>query len=389
MYKVLCAECFFPAPKGREVDRSSRGFILLSNMFPKILLSENQKITPPLFIFLILAISFLAFFLDIATRNLIAFDIFYFPSIMLVTWYLGCRPGFLMVVLITLLWSFAQGYEGYSADQRAFFLDTMVHSFIFVLIFWLTSAVRKNALLLEEKSKELTRSNLELELFAGKAAHDLQTPLATILGFTELLKEKYQDSGDEKAKDFTERILSSVTRMSVFIKALLNYASVKKPEASASPVALGEIVKEVIEDFHFLILEKKAEVICDPLPTLAINPGLAGLLFQNLIGNAMKYCEKEPRVHISAVRQGKEWLFSIQDNGIGIPEGSRERVFIMFEKLATRQKYPGSGIGLATCQKIVERYGGHIGIDSKPGEGSTFFFTLPVQRDGSLRENRP
>ncbi len=368
---------------------TASGDILPSNMFPKILFSEKQKISPVFFTFLILTISFLAFFLDIATRNLIAFDVFYFPSIMLVAWYLGTRPGFLMVIFITLLWSFAQGYEGYSTDRRTFVLDGAVHFLIFVLIYELTGRVRKSAALLEQRSKELARSNLELELFAGKAAHDLQTPLATIFGFTELLKEKYQDSGDQTAKDFTERILSSVTRMSVFIKALLNYASVKKSEPTPPPVEMEKVVKEVIDDFHFLILEKKAEVICDPLPTLAIHPGLAGLLFQNLIGNAMKYCEKEPRVHISAVRQGKEWLFSIRDNGIGIPEGSRERVFIMFEKLATRQKYPGSGIGLATCQKIVERYGGHIGVDSKPGEGSTFFFTLPVQRDGSLRENRP
>jgi signal transduction histidine kinase len=147
----------------------------------------------------------------------------------------------------------------------------------------------------------------------------------------------------------------------------------------------------VIEDFHFVILEKKAEITCDPLPTLPMNAGLAGLLFQNLIGNAMKYCEKEPRIHISAVRQGKEWIFSVKDNGIGIPEESRERIFIMFEKLPTKRQYPGSGIGLATCQKIVERYGGRIWVESPPkdgsvqggaaeklGKGATFFFTLPA-----------
>ncbi len=347
-------------------------------MLPKIRLSEKQKITPFFFCFLILGITFLAFFLDVATRNLIAFDVFYFPSIMLVTWYLGDRPGFWMVILIALLWSFAQGYEGYAADMRTFLLDGVIHFFVFALISWLTGWVRKSAALLEMKSKELARSNYELELFAGKAAHDLQSPLASILGFAELLKDKSQESGDGATKDFTERIISSAKRMSGFIKALLNYASVKKPEAMTPPVELEKIVKEVIGDFHFLMLEKKAEVTCGPLPALAINPGLAGLLFQNLIGNAMKYCEKEPRIHISAARQGKEWLFSVQDNGIGVPEESRERVFVLFEKVATRQKYPGSGIGLATCQKIVERYGGHIGVEASPGGGSTFFFTLPA-----------
>ena len=347
-------------------------------MFPKILSSEKQKIFPTLFGFLFLLITLLVFFLDIATRDIIAFDIFYFPSIMLITWYLGDRPGRLLAVLAALLWFCAQVDVGFSTNLRTLLLDGAVHWFTFALVSWLTSLVHKKAMQLETATKELARSNLELELFSGKAAHDLQSPLATILGFAELLKEKYQDSGDEATKDFIERIINSVKRLSAFIKALLNYANVKKPEVSTPPVELEKIVKEVIGDFHFLILQKKAEVICDSLPVLSINPGLAGLLFQNLIGNAIKYCEKEPRIHISAVCKGKEWLFSIQDNGIGIPEESRKRIFIMFEKLATRQKYPGSGIGLATCQKIVERYGGSIWVESKPGEGSTFFFTLPA-----------
>ncbi|MFA5391359.1 MAG: ATP-binding protein [Candidatus Omnitrophota bacterium] len=297
---------------------------------------------------------------------------------MLITWYLGDRPGRLLAVLAALLWFCAQLDVGFSTNLQTLLLDGAVHWFTFALVSWLTSLVHKKAMQLETATKELARSNLELELFSGKAAHDLQSPLATILGFAELLKEKYQDSGDEATKDFIERIINSVKRLSAFIKALLNYANVKKPEVSTPPVELEKIVKEVIGDFHFLILQKKAEVICDSLPVLSINPGLAGLLFQNLIGNAIKYCEKEPRIHISAVCKGKEWLFSIQDNGIGIPEESRKRIFIMFEKLATRQKYPGSGIGLATCQKIVERYGGSIWVESKPGEGSTFFFTLPA-----------
>lgn len=362
------------------VDRFQEGLILLSHMLPKILLSEKQKITPVLFCFLLLAITFLAFFLDVATRNMIAFDVFYFPSIMLGAWYLGNRSGFLMVVLISILWSLAQGYEGYAADQRTFLIDGVVHLFIFSLIFWLTSVVHKTTVLLEMKSKELVRSNLELESFAGRAAHDLQAPLASISGFAELLKEKYQNSEDGTTKDFTERIINNVQRMSVFIKALLNYANVKKPEVSTSIVELEKVVKEVIGSFHFLMLQKKAEIVCDSLPALPLEAGLAGILFQNLIGNAMKYCEKEPRIHISAVLKGKTWVFSIRDNGIGIPEESRERIFVMFEKLKTRQKYPGSGIGLATCQKIVERYGGRIWVESKPEEGSTFFFTLPALR---------
>jgi len=157
----------------------------------------------------------------------------------------------------------------------------------------------------------------------------------------------------------------------------LDYAKVSEGEKKMSPVDFSKVVSEVTENLKATITEKKAEVAVDPLPVLAINPGLIGILFQNLIGNALKYCENVPRIHVSAVRRGQEWIFRIQDNGIGIPEESRERVFVMFEKLPTNRQYPGSGIGLATCQKIVERYGGHIWVESKPGEGSTFFFTLP------------
>jgi len=375
------------------VDRHQRGFILFSNMLPKILLSEKPKAAPALFGLIIILGTFFIFYLDLITRNLIAFDVFYFPSIMLTTWYLRDRSGFLMVIFTAFLWSLARMDAEFSIGMRTLLLDGAVHLSTFTLVFWLTHLVHEKAMLLESVSKELVRSNQELELFAAKAAHDLQSPLATILGFAELLRDKYQDS-DGETKDFTDRIIGTVNRTIIFIKALLNYANVKKAEAPQPPLELEKVVKEVIGDFHFLILQKKAEVICDPLPVLSINPGLAGLLFQNLIGNALKYCEREPRIHISAVRKGKEWLFSIQDNGIGIPEGFQERVFLMFEKLATRQKYPGSGIGLATCQKIVERYGGRIWVESslksgssvdvqngaaeKSGAGSTFFFTLPA-----------
>lgn len=337
---------------------------------------------------LVLGATLFVFYLDILTGDEVAFYIFYVPSIMVMTWHWGNRAGWLMVVLSSLMWSIAQ------QNLPFLFVNGSIRTLTFAVVCVLAGMIRSKEEQLKIKSDELTRSNRELELFAAKAAHDLQSPLATILGFAELLKDKYQDSGDDLTKDFTDRIIGTVNRTIIFIKALLNYANVKKPEASHTSLELEKVVKEVIADFHFLILEKKAEVTCGPLPALPIEPGLAGLLFQNLIGNAIKYCEKEPRVHISAVRKGKEWLFSVQDNGIGVPEEFRERVFVMFEKLTTRQKYPGSGIGLATCQKIVERYGGRIWVESSlkrgasaevrdsaaggSGAGSTFFFTLPA-----------
>jgi len=336
----------------------------------------------------VLFITLLVFYLDVLTGDEVAFYIFYIPSIMIMTWYWGNRAGWLMVALSSIMWIIAQ------QNLPFLFVNGSVRTLTFAVVCVMAGMIRSKEEQLKIKSDELTRSNRELELFAAKAAHDLQSPLATILGFAELLKDKYQDSGDELTKDFTDRIIGTVNRTIVFIKALLNYANVKKPEGPHAPLELEKVVKEVIADFHFLILEKKAEVTWGPLPALPIEPGLAGLLFQNLIGNAIKYCEKEPRIRIAAVRKGKEWLFSVQDNGIGVPEESRERVFVMFEKLTTRQKYPGSGIGLATCQKIVERYGGRIWVESSlkrgasaegensaaggSGAGSTFFFTLPA-----------
>ena len=327
---------------------------------------------------LIVLATFGAFYLDILTKDVIAFDAFYLPSIMIATWLFGGRVGCLMAVLTGTMWFLAA--EDAGSWQNAYLLidDWIVHIVVFSIVCGMTALIRKKTEQLTETSNELARSNLELEQFAARAAHDLQAPLATILGYTELLKEKYGKTGDAETLDFTGHVIHSVKRMTSFIKALLNYSNVRKSEVPVSLVALEKIVKEVIEDFHFALLEKKAEIICDPLPVLPVNPGLAGLLFQNLIGNAMKYCEKEPRIHISAVRKGKEWLFSVHDNGIGIPEESRERIFVMFEKLPTRRQYPGSGIGLATCQKIVERFGGRIWVESKVGEGSTFFFTLPA-----------
>jgi len=347
-------------------------------MLPKTLFSEKRKIAQTFLGFLILLISFLAFYLDVVTGNMIAFDIFYFPSIMLMTWYFGDRPGRFLAFLTALLWFYAQALERSWADMRTLTLDSTVHLVTFVLVSWLTGLIYKKTMLLEAASKELARSNSELEQFAFRAAHDLKAPLTNIFGFTGFLAEKYQNSEDKEAQECADGILRSVRRMNSMIKAILDYATVTKKEKETPFADLEKVVAETLESLRAVSVEKNAKITHDVLPVLAINPVLAGLVFQNLIGNAMKYCEKEPRIHISAVRKGKEWLFSVQDNGIGIPEESRELIFVMFEKLVTQQKYPGSGIGLATCQKIVEHYGGRIWVESKPEGGSTFFFILPA-----------
>ena len=328
---------------------------------------------------LIVLVAFGVFYLDVLTKDIIAFDIFYFPAIMLMAWFYGGKAGSLMAFLTGAMWFVAQEDVTAWGNTALLVDDGVVHLCTFSLVCAMTALVRKKTLQVEEKSRELARSNLELEQFAYKAAHDLQSPLATIFNYAEFLGEKTEAGPkDEKLALCSEAILRSIKRMSAMIKALLDYAKISKEEGNNPPCDLGNVVREVTENLNATITEKKAEVTAGPLPVLAIPPGLAGILFQNLIGNALKYCEGIPRVHVSAERKGKEWVFSVHDNGIGIPEESRERIFIMFEKLPTKHQYPGSGIGLATCQKIVERCGGRIWVESRSGEGSTFFFTLPA-----------
>jgi light-regulated signal transduction histidine kinase (bacteriophytochrome) len=338
------------------------------------------KVTKPVLAFLVIIFSFLVFYLDLATRDLIAFDIFYFPSILLGTWYLGRTAGRLTVIMTGLMWFLAQWDVAHYDITHMMLGDGAIHLGTFFLIAWMADRVHEKSLLLEEKSKELARSNTELEQFAFRAAHDLRAPLTNIFSFTEFLAEKHQNSEDKETQECADGILRSVQRMNAMIKALLEYATVTKKEKEASPADLEKVIAETLENLRAEIVEKKAEITHDPLPVLATYSGLVGILFQNLIGNALKYCENVPRIHISAERKGKEWIFSVKDNGIGIPEEDRSRVFVMFEKLPTQHPYPGSGIGLATCQKIVERCGGRIWIESppKPEQGSIFFFTLPV-----------
>jgi len=356
---------------------------------PQLLFFGKFKISKSLFTLLVIGFTGFIFYLDVITRDFIAFDVFYFPSLLLAAWYLGWGAGLLTALLTALMWLLAQWDAGYFYDLPNAIGDGCVHLATFAMVAWMTHLVHKKTVLLEATSKELIRSNNELEQFAYRAAHDLQSPLATIHGFAELMEEKQKESGDEETKECLVHIDKSIKRMSAFIRALLNYARVMTREAPAVPVAFGEIVRGVLEDLHFQTLEKKAQVVLDPLPTLRASPELIELLFQNLIGNALKYCEKEPRIRIAAERKGKEWFFSVRDNGIGIPEEAQKRIFVMFEKVATPRKYPGTGIGLATCQKIVERYHGRLWVESPPkirdgaapqgaGEGSIFYFMLPA-----------
>jgi PAS domain S-box-containing protein len=232
--------------------------------------------------------------------------------------------------------------------------------------------------LLEVKAQELARSNADLEQFAYVVSHDLQSPLTVISGFSDLLGRHCRGKLDDKAEEYLTHIQEGVRRQQHLIKDLLDYSRVTTRGKEFAPVDCNQLLEQVLNDLSLLIQEKGAVVRHDPLPLVMADASQLGRVFQNLIGNALKFCrEGTPEVQIGAERGDQEWRFWVRDNGIGIAPKDYDRVFMMFERLHDRSEYPGTGIGLAICQKIVERHGGRIWVESEPGRGSIFSFTLP------------
>lgn len=232
---------------------------------------------------------------------------------------------------------------------------------------------------LQEYSRKLELSNVNLEQFAYVASHDLQEPLRTIHNFVHLLKEK-QLTPDADAERYMQYVVRAAARMRVLIEDLLHFSRLGKSRELES-LDLNTLLAEVLLDMSVFIETSKAQVQVDPLPTLVASRTEMKILFQNLLNNAIKYSRSDapPQVRIRAERHKEsEWLFAIEDNGIGIEARYSERVFVIFQRLHTETEYSGTGIGLATCKRIVELSGGSIWFESTPGSGSTFFFTWPI-----------
>ena len=237
---------------------------------------------------------------------------------------------------------------------------------------------------LKQLSEELKRSNEDLKRFASAASHDLQEPLRGIEGFIKLLEKRYKGKLDEKADEYIDYVVDDVKRMQMLIKDLLEYSRVSAKGKVFSPANCSVVIEKALSNLRSAIEESGAKVTYDLLPTVMGDDAQLIRLFQNLIGNAIKFRSLEPlKIHVSAKSEGDEWIFSVRDTGIGIDPKQAERIFVIFQRLHTRQEYPGSGIGLAICKRIVERHGGRIWVDSKPGTGATFYFTIP-ERQGNL-----
>ncbi|MBY8982857.1 MAG: GHKL domain-containing protein, partial [Candidatus Lokiarchaeota archaeon] len=226
--------------------------------------------------------------------------------------------------------------------------------------------------------RKLALSNEELEEFAYIVSHDLKNPLHTISGFLELLRQKYKSSLDEEALEIIDLCLKSGEKMKKLIVNLLDYSRLSTKMESLEEIDCNRIMKDVLFNLKSTIEKTKAIVTYDYLPTVIGDESQLTQLFQNLIDNAIKFHGIEsPKVHVSIKQDSKKWIFSISDNGIGINPQNYELIFKIFKRLHTQEEYPGSGIGLAFCKKIVKRHRGKIWIKSKINEGSTFYFTIP------------
>jgi light-regulated signal transduction histidine kinase (bacteriophytochrome) len=226
----------------------------------------------------------------------------------------------------------------------------------------------------------LERSNKELEQFAYVASHDLQEPLRMVSSYTQLLGERYKGKLDEKADKFIGHAVDGAIRMQRLINDLLAYSRISTRGQAPEPMDSHAVLGAALVNLAAAIEESHALVTNDDLPTVRADGSQLALVFQNLIANAIKFHGPEaPRVHVSAAPKDGEWVFSVRDNGIGIDPQYADRLFIIFRRLHTQQEYPGTGIGLAICKRIVERHGGRIWFESELGKGSTFFFTLRRQ----------
>ncbi len=228
-----------------------------------------------------------------------------------------------------------------------------------------------------KSNQELARSNAELEQFAYVASHDLQAPLATIASYAQLLEKRYQEQLDSQANKFIGNIVQGCTRMQALIDDLLEYSRVGRSQKPFKPTNCNQVLEQALANLQGVIRDTKAVVSYGELPV--VNGDISQLvqLFQNLVGNAIKYRKNEPPdISISVCKQQDHWLFSVADNGIGMARQHQERIFQIFQRLHTQKEYSGTGIGLAICQKIVELHGGRIWVNSEPGQGSTFYFTL-------------
>ncbi len=242
-----------------------------------------------------------------------------------------------------------------------------------------TETLLRREATLEKQNKKLQNQNKELEQFTYIASHDLQEPLRSLISFSELLEKEFAGKLGENGEFYINFISKSSKRMQLLVKGLLDYSRIGR-EKKLVEIDCNQIMKDVLSDMIITIEESNAEITVSDLPHLKGYETEIRQLFQNLVSNALKFRKKDvaPKIKIFAQKKEDDWLFSVQDNGIGIEENNKQKLFVIFKRFNNREEYEGTGIGLAHCKKIVELHGGTIWADSKFGEGSTFHFTIPI-----------
>ena len=231
---------------------------------------------------------------------------------------------------------------------------------------------------LERHARDLERSNSDLEQFAYVASHDLAEPLRAVTGFLQLLQRRYAGQLDDTADRYIYRAVDGAARMRSLIDDLLTYSRAGRTPPEETDVDVAKVVERVIASLGPSISEAGAKIEADRLPTVRSDERQLTQLFQNLLSNALKFRgQRPPRIQVTAERDGRAWRFSVTDNGIGVEARHADRIFVPFKRLHSRDAYPGTGIGLGVCKKIVESQGGHIEVSPAPGEGARFTFTLP------------
>lgn len=239
--------------------------------------------------------------------------------------------------------------------------------------------ILKDVTLIKQACNKIQQRNRDLKQFARALSHDLASPLGTIRGFSELLLMDHREQLDEEGQDYCQSIIQGVDRMEQMIKDLLDLTRLDSDAGEYEPVDTSTALEHALANLHAVIQENDAEVTSDPLPKVYGSLSLLTRLFQNLIGNAVKFRrDVPPRIHVSADQVDDDWQFSVRDNGIGIDSKYHEQVFAPLQRLHSADVFPGTGIGLTACRSIVERHGGRIWVESEKGRGSTFRFTIPV-----------
>ncbi len=270
---------------------------------------------------------------------------------------------------------FTQADEDQLVQLAKFYTATFELQYVYDDLRRLTAALR-------QATRELRRSNAELEQFAYVASHDLQEPLRMVTSYLQLLERRYKANLDEDASDFIAYAVDGAARMQTLIQDLLTYSRVGTRGASFEPTDCQAVLDQVLQNLEVAIAESDTQIDSGPLPNLSADASQLAQLLQNLVGNAIKFRgDSPPRVQVAATQRDGDWMFSVQDNGIGIDPQYSERIFQVFQRLHGIGQYPGTGIGLAVCKKIVERHHGTIWVESQPDAGATFFFTIPNNLD--------